>query len=73
MENLKSIFQDEFRMTRSIPWSPKSDGNAAGNVRATGGARAGNFTFIEVLDAGYVFNISVHFLLLRIGQPHGSA
>ena len=54
MEALDSPFQAEFLNTTSVSWVISSTGRKAGNVRSAGGGKsaAGNYTFVEVLEAG---------------------
>jgi len=56
MEALGSPYQLEFLNTTSVTWEISSTGKKAGNVRSAGGGKsaAGNYTFIEVLEAGHM-------------------
>ena len=56
MVKLEHKFHEEFSSTTSAPWVTLGSGRVAGNVRSAGGDgfTAGNVTFVEVFEAGYV-------------------
>ncbi|KAJ3552650.1 hypothetical protein NM688_g4041 [Phlebia brevispora] len=56
MENLDSLFQEEFKRSRPIPWMTVGSGVKAGEVRYAGGdgRTAGNMTFVKVFQAGHM-------------------
>lgn len=54
---LEHKFHEEFSKTPSSPWVTLDSGKVAGEVRSAGGDgfTAGNVTFVNVYEAGYVF------------------
>ena len=56
VEVLESDFVEEFQKAKSIPWIDSTTGRLAGEVRSAGGGgfTAGNVTFVNVHEAGYV-------------------
>ena len=56
VENLDNPFHEEFKEAPYIQWVNARTGRVAGEVRAAGGSGfgAGNVTFVNVYEAGYV-------------------
>jgi hypothetical protein len=56
VEQLDTKFLEEFTGAKSIPWITLGSGKIAGVVRSAGGGgfTAGNITFVNVHEAGYV-------------------
>lgn len=56
MVKLEHKFHEEFSGNAPAPWVTLGSGRVAGRVRSAGGNgfTAGNVTFVEVFDAGYV-------------------
>jgi cathepsin A (carboxypeptidase C) len=59
---MESSFAAEFRAAKSIPWVVEETGKVGGEVRFAGGAgfSAGNITFVNVYEAGYVCHRLCH-------------
>jgi cathepsin A (carboxypeptidase C) len=55
LEQLESQYKQEFAASTSSPFTTSS-GKVAGEIRSAGGAghRAGNVTFVNIHEAGYV-------------------
>ena len=62
VEKLENVFHDEFSRTVPAPWLTLDAGRVAGTVRSAGGAgfTAGNVTFVQVYEAGYVRTPHIH-------------
>lgn len=60
MTRLENDFHDEFSSASRQPWHTSKSKALAGEVRfASGGAGgAGNYTFVRVYEAGYVYTHS---------------
>lgn len=71
---LEHRFHEEFSRSRSLPWITLESGKIAGEVRSAGGDgfTAGNVTFINVYEAGYVHSriILVHRLIVTVQHRH---
>lgn len=54
LENLESVFQEEFLAVKPIPWITEDSQQVVGTVRSAGGDgfTAGNVTFVVVHEAG---------------------
>ena len=54
LEKLESVYQDEFLVSRPIPWITEDSQEVVGSVRSAGGDgfTAGNVTFVVVHEAG---------------------
>jgi hypothetical protein len=65
MENLEHVFHKEFKAAPSIQWVPAGTGRVAGEVRSAGGNGfgAGNVTFVNIYEAGFVSSLDFFFLL----------
>lgn len=75
MVKLEHRFHEEFSGTAPAPWLTLASGRVAGKVRSAGGDgfTAGNVTFAEVFEAGYVLlTETLRILLICLSQPHGS-
>ena len=59
VENLENKFHKEFKAAPPIPWVIDRSGRVAGEVRAAGGGGfgAGNVTFVNVYEAGFVIHM----------------
>jgi hypothetical protein len=57
VENLEHKFHKEFKAAPNIQWVTAGEGRVAGEVRSAGGSGfgAGNVTFVNVYEAGFVF------------------
>lgn len=65
MTKLEHKFHDDFVKSKSLPWMTLGSGKIAGEVRSAGGDgfTAGNVTFVQVYEAGYVlFAITTNIL-----------
>lgn len=74
VEALSTDFSGEYKKAKSIPWVTNNSGKVAGEVRTAGGSgfTAGNVTFVNVYDAGWVTPIQLLTILcLSTLQPHG--
>lgn len=56
MEQLEHNFHTEFAKSKALPWLTLDGKKVAGEVRSAGGSgfSAGNVTFVQVYEAGYV-------------------
>ncbi|KAG2351551.1 hypothetical protein BDR07DRAFT_1443453 [Suillus spraguei] len=52
VEQLNSIFFDEFSTASTEQWITMSSGKVAGTVRSAGGFGAGNVAFVTVYESG---------------------
>ena len=54
LEELDTVFLDEFSATKPAPWIIANSGELAGELRSAGGSglTAGNVTFVNVYQAG---------------------
>ncbi|TCD62876.1 hypothetical protein EIP91_006282 [Steccherinum ochraceum] len=61
MDRLQNDFHEEFAATPPVPWRTVKSHYLAGEVRSAGGAGtgAGNYTFVQIYDAGYTFQIMI--------------
>lgn len=68
VEQLETKFFEEFKSAKSRPWVTTESGKVAGEVRSAGGSgfTAGNVTFVNVYEAGYVVILTVFCFCFRI-------
>ncbi|EAU81994.2 carboxypeptidase C [Coprinopsis cinerea okayama7 len=56
VEAMETKFSQEFRRTKSTPWTPLHPGVIAGEIRSAGGSEssAGNVTYLNIHEAGHM-------------------
>ena len=59
VSKLEHKFHKQFESSIPVKWTTLESGRVAGEVRAAGGDgfTAGNVTFVQVYEAGYVFTL----------------